>query len=450
MKTSKTILKLDAVRERFFKGGNIAETIDSEISKFFFFFFPKKLPKVAMISFYYPDSEGKTRSGVAIYTNFISRELASLGCEVHVFTSTEKKSKTNTEKIGKGKLVVHRISVFSKTREKDPIVNSRMKYLNFDNKIPKELSKENKRGQFNLVNTNGWLTGGTFVAKQFFGVKWIHTFHAVEISRENMMSEEEKKYLPVYEWIERTIKHADMFIAVSEYVKDEIRRLYKIPAKKIFVIPNGIDPKLFRVIKQVSLRKKYGFTNDHQIIMFVGRFSKEKGISTLINAIPKVMKEIKNSAFLIVSPMIKDFEKLDTFRELNDKLNKLIKKYGKRIKVFSEKLPQNTLSNLYNMADLYVQPSLYEAFGITVLEAMACGKSIIASDCGGLSEIVFNGYNGLLCTPGDHQKLANDIIKLLNSPELKRKMEKNALQFSKKYHWNDIGKRTLDLYMKFY
>jgi glycosyltransferase involved in cell wall biosynthesis len=122
--------------------------------------------------------------------------------------------------------------------------------------------------------------------------------------------------------------------------------------------------------------------------------------------------------------------------------------YKNRIKLISNPVSQKTLCKLYNIADLYIQPSLYESFGITILEAMACGKAIVATDCGGIPEIVFNGYNGLLVRQNSIEELIENIFKILNNPELKRKMEKNSIEFTQKYDWKLIGKQTLELYEK--
>jgi glycosyltransferase involved in cell wall biosynthesis len=424
----------------------LQDIIISEIINILSVLFPIKPLKIAMISYYYPTSKNQSVSGVAIYTYFISRELAKLGYKVHVFTSSEKESKISKCILGKGNLVVHEISTFSRSKEKDPVAQKRIKYLDFENKIPKEISKENKKGKFDIINTNGWLTSGAFMIKQFLGVKWVHTFHAVEIRRENMMADEEKKYINLYEWIERTIKHADYFIAVSEALKHEIIRTYNISSDKITVIPNGIDPNIFKP-RKLNFRKKYGFSRKQKIIMTVSRFSKEKGIETLIKMIPYVLDKDSNTAFLLVLPERRK-SKIETYVKLIKYLKKLIIDYKNRIRLISKPVSQKTLSKLYNMADLYIQPSLYESFGITILEAMACGKAVVATDCGGIPEIVFNGYNGLLVKPDNAEELARDILKILDNYEFKRKMEKNSMKFAQKYNWNIIGKRTLELYQK--
>ncbi len=424
------------------KEERIHNLFSSELSNFISTFFGKKPLKIGMISYYYPTPRRrKCTSGVAIYTYFVSKELAKLGCNVHVFTSSNKKSKTSKCNLGKGSLTVHEISTFSKIREEDPILRRRTSYFIFENKIPSEISKENKKGGFDFINTNGWLTSGAFMAKQFLGVKWVHTFHAVEIRRESLMSEEEKKYFSLYEWIERTIKHADHFISVSKNLKYEIMRTYNISSRKISIIPNGVDISIFKP-KKLD-KRKYGFKNNQKVIMTVSRFSKEKGISTLIEAMPLILEKRSDTAFLLVLPG--NFE-IKTHNELKKRIEELVSKYKNRIKLITKPVSQKVLSNLYNIADLYIQPSLYESFGITILEAMACGKAIVASDCGGIPEIVFNGYNGLLTRPGEAEDLVRDVIRILDSPALKKIMEKNSIRIAKKYTWEKVGRKTLKLY----
>lgn len=421
----------------------LEDIISSDIRKAISLVFPEKRLKIAMVSYYYPTARNKSINGVSIYVHSISRELAKMGCDVHVFTSSKKESVVTKDKIGNGSLTVHEISIFSNSAISNEVLQRRMQYLEFENKVLKWITKENNSGSFDIINTNGWLTSGAFLAKQLLGMKWIHTFHAVEANRSEMLSLEEKRYKSISRWIEDTASNADHFISVSEALKSEILNAYNINPNRITVIPNGFDPAVFN--PAISCTKKKGSLRD-KVVMSVARFSVEKGVVSLVNVASKMMRDKDDISFILVLPRGK--QSLKSFEAVEANIRSLRKRYKKRIIIITKAVSQKTLARLYNISDVYVQPSLYESFGMTILEAMACGKPIVASRCGGIPEIVRDGYNGLLFRAGDEYDMEMKIKRLLENSFLRKDMSKKSLEISRKYEWSIVAKSTLDIYKK--
>ena len=391
----------------------------------------KKPFKVGIVSYHYPEGE-KGNNGVAVHVYYLSRELAKLGCEVHVFTKGEKETE-ETEYINEGKLVIHKIVTKSKSIISDPVVKKRVSYFMFDNKIIDEISKENSHEKFDVIHTHGWLTAGAFITKFFHDLKWVHTFHALEKNRIQFMTNEEKKFFKIANWMEGTIRHADALITVSKKIKIEVLQNYSLKSEKIFPIYNGVDLEMFYPPESTPKEKK---------VLYVGRFSLEKGIDLLYNIAKKTLEKDKEIIFEIVASKEGIPRSLE---KLKDKFESLEKDFPERLIWHKEKMGRKELSKLYKEAILYIQPSRYDSCPTTVLEAMASGKAVIGSDRGGIPEILEN--SGVV-TPLKSNLFQKNILELKENYKLRERYARRALERVKDFQWEKIGNKTLKLYKK--
>lgn len=388
--------------------------------------------KVGLLSYYYPSEKEKTLNGVGIHVYYLSRELANLGCEVHVFAKGEKEY-VRTNYLGEGKLVTHWITTKTKSTITDPTIAKRMSYFLFDNKVINGITDENSKEPFNVIHSHGWLTSGAFISKFFCDLKWVHTFHSLEKNRLSFMSNEEKKYFNIARWIESTINHADLLISVSDNLKKETLEGYNIRKEKIFTVPNGVDLDLFKSETDQPKNKN---------VLYMGRFSLEKGIDYLPEIIERVFKKDKEIKFEILAPYIgvpASLEKIKT------QLEYLIEEYPERIVWHKEKKGREEILEIINNSQICIQPSRYEAFGMTVLESMACGKVPIVSNNGGLPEVV--GDTGIV-VPLDPKEFSKAILKLLKDSNLRISLSHKAIERAQKFGWNTIAEKTLLLYKK--
>ena len=186
-------------------------------------------------------------------------------------------------------------------------------------------------------------------------------------------------------------------------------------------IPNAIDLNL--------IPKKSTKQFENQMI-FAGRLSKEKGIEILLEA----ATQLPDNYHLLIAGSGPLEEKV---RNLADKKT--------NVHYLGYQSKQNVLS-LIRGSDLLIQPSLEEGISSTLLEAMACGTCILASNIEGISEIVENNKNGLLVEPNNSEKLLNKILDLLPKKEKRLRMANEGLEIVKKYDWKKVGK----LYLNFY
>src|SRR3989344_3844336 len=297
----------------------------------------KKPLKIGLVTYYYPDKKSGN-NGVAIHTYYLSIELAKKGCEVHIFANGDKNS-TTSSLIGEGKLVVHRINSKMKTEIKDVVINKRMDYFVFDNKIIDEITKESEREKFDVIHTHGWLTAGAFIAKHLNNTKWVHTFHALEKERLRFMSKEEKRYFQIAQWMETTIHYADAIIAVSNFLKKKAQKEYNIPDNKVFYIPNGVDLDVFNMDKPTQKEKR---------VAYIGRFSFEKGIDFVEKIFEGLLKNNKDLSVEIVAA---DAKTPESFKITKEGFENMAKNYPTRFVWHKEPLNREKIAEILKRSE---------------------------------------------------------------------------------------------------
>lgn len=219
-----------------------------------------------------------------------------------------------------------------------------------------------------------------------------------------------KVRVPAISLLDRvSVKH---YIAVSKAVKEFHVAEYGKPGKKITVVYSGLND-LARFSERADDDRSYiqselGLADSSPVLLNVGRLQTVKGQIHLVRMMPSVLEKWANAHLLIVGegPERKNIEDAISAEKMGDHITLL----GQRADV-----PQ-----LLNSSDVFVFPSLNEALGLSVIEAMATGLPVVAADFGGLRELVRNGETGLLVTPADPEALAKGVLAVLDSPEMGR------------------------------
>lgn len=232
-------------------------------------------------------------------------------------------------------------------------------------------------------------------------------------------------------------KRMDTIITVSESEKNNIVRTLKIPEEKIKVIYHGLDHEKFRILADIEdikrdLSNKYGVGS---FILQVANLFPRKNIPTLIKAFFKIKHHGVPHKLVIVGGKRWNYEEIQkTIEELN--LQKEVLLVGS--------VPEDDLVKFYNAADLFVLPTLHEAFGLPILEAMACGTPVITSNVYAMPEIA--GDAALLVNPYNVNEIANAIYEVLTNNGLKDEMIRKGLERAKKFTWEKCAKETLKVY----
>lgn len=236
-----------------------------------------------------------------------------------------------------------------------------------------------------------------------------------------------------------TLKFANKIIAVSENTKKDLISYFGTPENKIKVIPNGVD-KSFQLLDYEDIDKvKNKYSLRFPFILYVGTLEPRKNIPSLIMAFNK-LKEKKITHRLVIAGK-KGWKYKDIFKIIS-KLNL------QNDIIFTGYVSDEDLPGLYNAADLFVYPSIYEGFGLPPLEAMACGTPVITSNTSSLPEVVGNA--GIMIDPLDIESFAESMYKVISNEDLKIKMRKKGLERAKLFSWEKCAKEVMDTYQKIY
>lgn len=239
----------------------------------------------------------------------------------------------------------------------------------------------------------------------------------------------------------RIIEQSDMIITISEYSKRDIQRYFNLPDEKITVIyeaPETIYQPIEKSKAKGFVKQNYGIKSNY--LLYIGGLSDRKNVKSLILAFWKIQKDIpQDYKLVIVGKRERSFNKLIKLIETLNLEDKII---------FTDFVPVPHMPYLYNAADLFVYPSLYEGFGLPPLEAMACGTPVIASNLTSIPEVT--GDAAVLINPNDDLSLASVIEKVLNNPEQLEQMSIDGLKQASKFSWETCARETLGVYEKLY
>jgi glycosyltransferase involved in cell wall biosynthesis len=230
------------------------------------------------------------------------------------------------------------------------------------------------------------------------------------------------------------LRQARAIISVSWWVDKKIKQY--IPAEvPRFVIYPGVDTNRFNPYILDNLEQEKANIKNKKVVLFVGRLVRIKGIITLIEALAQIkMKEV-------VLLVCGEGELLGRLRQMVDNLG-----LNGRV-IFAGRVSNNVLPKYYAMSSVCVIPSLFESFGIVALEAMSMGKPIIASDVGGIPEIIEHNNNGLLVKPGDSLSLAESITKILSDNDFANRLGINARRKAVScFSMNNMLQQTVNVY----
>ena len=309
--------------------------------------------------------------------------------------------------------------------------------LNF-NLIAKATEIINKEGAFDVIHAHDWLVASAAkTLKNAYGIPIVATIHATEAGRNSGIHDDTQRYINDTEWM--LTYEASEVIVNSNYMKNELQRLFGLPYEKINVIPNGINLNNYvGVERDYDFRRKYAMDNE-KIILYVGRLVYEKGIQHLIAAMPKILSNYHDAKLIIAGRggMIEELKAEAASLGLNDKV------------YFTGYLDSKQVPKMYKCADVAVFPSTYEPFGIVALEAMLAGVPTVVSDVGGLDEIVEHGVDGMKSYAGNPNSIADSVTALLYDHQLAANVSKKARQKVKEqFNWEKIAQDTHFTYEK--
>ena len=233
------------------------------------------------------------------------------------------------------------------------------------------------------------------------------------------------------------MKHADRIIAVSSNTAKDVAHMLSIAPEQISVVPNGVEP-YFRPLpatEVMEIRQRYEGTAEAFCLLNVGSTHQRKNIPTIL----KALVILRDRDFPVKLWKVGDeFTAEQTAFIRSHNLEPIITFIGKPDKA--------TLRKLYNAADALIAPSLYEGFGLTILEAMACGTPVISANVSSLPEVA--GDAAILVDPLDVEAIVEAICRLQDNLEYRTILSRKGVEQAKQFTWEDSAKRTAQVYEK--
>jgi mannosylfructose-phosphate synthase len=417
----------------------------------------KKIKRICMVNpqgyFEYPAPLGKTDTGgQTVYVLQLAKALGKKNIKVDIITR-KFNDMVDEEQIFPNVKIV-RIPCGPKTfvqKEKmyeimPEFVENFMQYI------------EKSKKEYDIIHSHYWDGGyaGYLIAKML-DIPHVYTPHSLgklkKIEMQEQIEEMPLKQLkPVYRYhvriaIEQKIMNsADSIIAICETTRIQILQHYLVDFEKIAVIYPGTETETFNT-KETQEDAKLNLGKN--VILTVSRMVPAKGLDRIIGALATIKNDIGFHLYIAGETIESLEERSKEEIETEIQIKELIKKHKmeKMITPIGYVPHETVLSAYYRQSDIFVLAGRYEPFGLTTLEAMACGTVPIVSSVAGSREVIIDGLNGFVVDTHDRKLLGQKILQLLKDQKLRKKVSDNAaFTIKEHYSWDKIVEKFIKLY----
>ncbi len=404
--------------------------------------------RIAMLSYHtcpLATLGGKDTGGMNVYVRELTRQLGKMDIHVDVFTRSQDDHVPHVlHELGYGNRVVHIPAGPEHPMPKQELANYIPQFVDGIKSFACD-----KKIKYDIIHSHYWMSGiaAASLSDGWAGLPIVHMFHTLgEMKNRIARADEEREGAYRIEGEKQVLRRVDRVIVATIAELTQLRFLYKADAKKLVVIPPGVDVSHFYPIPADEARSYIGLKPEDRMILFVGRIEPLKGVDTLLEAMSCLqMKESRPVHLAIIggdpaaSPEMMNAEMA--------RLKNLCEVLGlDQSVVFLGVRDQDKLPYYYSAAEVVVMPSHYESFGMVALEAMACGAPVIASEVGGLAYLVRDGETGFTIPAEEPETLCEKLSWLLNDDELHAKMSAQAAAYAQDYAWEKIAKQIVDVY----
>lgn len=418
--------------------------------------------------------------GAGVHVEYLSRELAkTIEVDVHAWGETPEADSLHDPQLPHGAhLQVH-------FEQPWPMISNgtTAKFKGALEALSLNLLQNLHLEKLDIIHTHTWYVAmAGFLAKKLYGIPFVLTTHSLEPLRA-WKAEQLGTGYALSSWMERTaILDADAIVAVSNGTKDDIVKAYPdVDPSRIHVIYNGIDLQQYQYTPDISALVKYGVDPEKPYVLFVGRITRQKGVTHLVEAI----QYLPAGTQVVLCAGAPDTPEIATEMRAMVEAVRQFTPGSQRAAVenFTENGGHSTATGdptgtghnlvwieqmvtkaeaiqLYSHCAVFCCPSVYEPFGIINLEAMACRAPVVASATGGILEVVVEGKTGHLVPfeadpettlPSDPEQFAKDlatrITQLLADPDKAQRMgDEGRKRVEEHFSWTAIAAQTIQLY----
>ncbi|MFL5779259.1 MAG: glycosyltransferase [Chloroflexota bacterium] len=386
---------------------------------------------------------GIDAGGQNVYVDHLARQLARIGHEVDVFTRRDAPDLPPVVQRARGVRVIHVDAGPPEPVEKEAL----HPYMPaFAAAMRERLAADPRR--YDLVHANFWLSGMVAVElKHALDLPFVITFHALGRVRRQFQGADDRFPDDRFTVEEEIVREADAVIAECPQDEEDLIRLYDADPDRVAVVPCGFDPEEFRPMSRPLARLELDLDPSERILLQLGRIVPRKGIDNVIEALARLERDHDMPARLLVVGGPDREPDVDGTPELA-RLAGVAEAEGVRERVtFVGRRDREELATYYNAADIFLSTPWYEPFGITPLEAMACGTPVVGSNVGGIKFSVRDGETGYLVPPRDPDALAERMAHLYRNPKLLAHLGRQGIRrVHDLFTWERVAGSVAELY----
>ncbi|MDY6949999.1 MAG: glycosyltransferase family 4 protein [Thermodesulfobacteriota bacterium] len=386
---------------------------------------------------------------IAIWTYQIARHLSKT-CDVVVYGRAESKNRVKYDEGVQYRYVqtwpdttLRRLFDTSSRwcPARRPLFASRLYYLRYSLQIAKDLRKKD----CDVVHLHNFSQFVPIIYSRNPSIKTLLHMHCEWLTQLDRTI------------VEPRLAKTDIVTGCSKYITDSIREAFPQYANRCRVTHNGVDIRTFSYLSNRETRKK-----GPRRILFVGRITPEKGLDVLLDAFEKVVAHYPGVDLHIIGPFaltspefisgLSDDEQISALAPLYSQnylthlRQRATSRLGNKV-AFSGFVPHSQLVDHYRNADILVNPSFSESFGMSLIEAMATGLPVVATRAGGMPEVVEHQKTGILVAPGDASALASALLYLLSNDSARSSMARAARKrVTNIFSWESVSAKLLGLY----
>jgi glycosyltransferase involved in cell wall biosynthesis len=385
---------------------------------------------------------GVDAGGQNIYVGQLARRLATLGHEVEVLTRRDRRGLPEVVPWAGGARVVH-------VAAGPPAPVRKEEMLPFMGEFADGVrARTRRRGRYDIVHANFFMSGLVAAElKRTLGTPFVVTFHALGRVRRLHQGDADgfPEERPAIE--DRIVAEADGLVAECPQDLDDLVLHYAADPARVRVIPCGFDPSEFWPIDKARARGALGIGAGGPVLLQLGRMVPRKGVDNVIRGLARLRRDRGIAARLLLVGGESEVPDPATTPEIG-RLQGIADAEGVAdLVTFVGSRGRDVLRYYYAAADVFITTPWYEPFGITPLEAMACGTPVVGAEVGGIKATVVDGRTGFLVPPNDPAALADRLAMLLADPDLRRDFGRCAVRRANRhYTWGRVAEAVDEMY----
>ena len=383
----------------------------------------------------------KDAGGMNVYERELAHHLGQLGLSVDIYTRRTDLTSPEISYLAKGVRVINITAGPTESVDKQDLFQHLPEFA-------KNTALFSLRDgvRYDIVHAHYWLSGWAgHLLRRYWDAPLVQMFHTTAHMKNAVLPQANREPALRARHERMLVDLADAVIAANPDERADLLWRQRTPSDKICTIPPGVDLELFKPEDQSAARRRLGFEQESNIVLFVGRIDPIKGADALVRTMVRLRDETATPPiFAIVGgDLDASGQPVGPLAEIAEEA----KRSGVRDQCrFFGSRPQYDLPAFYAAADVVFVPSRYESFGLVAIEAMACARPVVASRAGGLAFTVVPGETGFLAPVGDDRAFADAIATLLADPGMSQRMGEAGQEIANRFGWPSVAAAMLHVY----